>query len=119
MQSMPNRPPLATGTGLVSSQRIKAQMLSPSTSTCTEAGGPISRPPGSFAHSPPGMLGPAPSAKPLTGRYGLSATPWAKHVAFVASNTATPHDAIHPTGIAPDMAHLFWKRIKFMQEYQL
>jgi len=32
-QSMPNRPPAATGSGLVSSQRMAAQMLSPSMST--------------------------------------------------------------------------------------
>src|SRR5262247_2858354 len=101
IQSMPKRPPRATGTGLVSSQRMKAQMLSPSTSTCTEAGGPISRPPGSLAHSPPGMLGPPPSANPLTGRYGLSVGPWAKH--SVASSTATPHNTILPKRIAFDM----------------
>src|SRR5256885_3349095 len=77
-QSRPKRPPWATGTGLVSSHLIRAQMLSPSTSTCTEAGGPISRPPGSLAHSPPGTNGPPPSANPLTGRYGLGNPPWAK-----------------------------------------
>jgi hypothetical protein len=33
MQSSPNRPPRAAGSGLVSSQRMKAQMLSPSMST--------------------------------------------------------------------------------------
>src|SRR5262245_36143044 len=101
MQSMPKRPPRATGTGLVSSQRMKAQTLSPSTSTCTEAGGPNSRPPGRFAHSPPGTLGPPPSANPLTGRYGLSVGPWAKH--SVASRTATPHNTNLPTRIAFDM----------------
>src|SRR5215831_7800714 len=108
MQSRPNRPPLAAGTGLVSSHRIRAQILSPSMSTCTEAGGPISRPPGSFAHSPPGMLGPPPSANPLTGRYGLSAGAWAKHETFVASSTAMPHNVIHPTRFAFDMAHLIF-----------
>src|SRR5215467_1415593 len=93
MQSRPNRPPLAAGTGLVSSHRIKAQTLSPSLSTCTEAGGPISRPPGSFAHSPPGTLGPPPSASPLTGRYGLSEGAWAKHGAPTAKSTAMAHGA--------------------------
>src|SRR5262252_6803792 len=111
MQSRPNRPPLAAGTGLVSSHRIKAQILSPSTSTCTEAGGPISRPPGSFAHSPPGMLGPPPSANPLTGRYGLSAGAWAKHETSAAS-TAMPHNAIHPIRLAFDMAHLSSGKVK-------
>src|SRR6266404_1129980 len=106
MQSRPNRPPLAAGTGLVSSHRIRAQILSPSTSTCTEAGGPISRPPGSFAHSPPGVLGPPPSANPRTGRYGLSAGAWAKHDAPVASSTTTPHKVIHPIRLAFDMTHL-------------
>src|SRR6266849_8150823 len=105
MQSTPNRPPLAAGTGLVSSQRIKAQILSPSASTCTEAGGPISRPPGSFAHSPPGLLGPPPSANPLTGRYGLSVGAWAKHNASAASSAAMPYNAIRPTRFAFDMTH--------------
>src|SRR5262245_58465903 len=103
MQSMPKRPPRATGTELVSSHRMKAQMLSPSMSTCTDAGGPISRPPGSLAHSPPGTLGPPPSANPLTGRYGLSVGPCAKHTASVTSSAAMPHAAIHPTRIALDM----------------
>src|SRR5438876_4498578 len=103
---MPDRPPFATGTGLVSSHLIKAQILSPSVSTCMDAGGPISRPPGSFAHSPPGVLGPPPSANPLTGRYGLSVGPWAQHTASVASSTTMPHNAIRPTRIAFDMAHL-------------
>jgi hypothetical protein len=58
------RPPDATGTGLVSSQRMTAQMLSPSTSTYIEAGGPAGR----AAHSPPGTKDPPPSANPLTGR---------------------------------------------------
>src|SRR2546427_9608496 len=96
MQSRPNRPPLAAGTGLVSSHRINAQILSPSTSTCTDAGAPISLPPGSLAHSPPGTLGPPPSARPLTGRYGLPVGPWAKGTTPAARNTATPHNAIHP-----------------------
>src|SRR5712691_9425079 len=103
MQSIPNRPPLATGTGLVSSHRIKAQILSPSVSTCMDAGGPISRPPGSFAHSPPGVLGPPPSANPRTGRYGLSEGAWAKLATFAASSVAMPHNAIDPTRIAFDM----------------
>src|SRR5438034_9594011 len=105
-QSRPKRPPWATGTGLVSSHLIRAQMLSPSTSTCTEAGGPISRPPGSLAHSPPGMLGPPPSANPLTGRYGLSVGPWAKHAGSVARSTAMPHNAVQATRTALDMTHL-------------
>ena len=67
-QSMPNRPPLATVTGLVSSHLMNAQMLSPSMSTCIDAGGPISRPPGSRAQSPPGTIKPPPSASPFTGR---------------------------------------------------
>src|SRR5438045_8403386 len=106
MQSRPNLPPLAAGTGLVSSHRIKAQILSPSMSTCTEAGGPISRPPGSLAHSPPGMLGPPPSANPLTGRYGFSVGPWAKDTTFRATSTAMPHNAVHPNRIVFDMTHL-------------
>src|SRR5215831_2237533 len=106
MQSMPKRPPRATGTGLVSSHRMKAQMLSPSTSTCIDAGGPISRPPGSLAHSPPGVLGPAPSANPLTGRYGLSVGPWAKHTTSVTSSAAKPHEAIRAARIVVDMRHL-------------
>ena len=65
---MPNRPPFASVTGLVSSHLMKAQMLSPSMSTCIDAGGPISRPPGSRAQSPPGTIKPAPSASPFTGR---------------------------------------------------
>src|SRR3954464_8465655 len=106
MQSMPKRPPLATGTGLVSSHRMKAQTLLPSMSTCTDAGGPISRPPGSLAHSPPGVLGPPPSANPLTGRYGLSVGPWEKHTTAVASSDAKPHKAIRPTRMIVDMGHL-------------
>src|SRR5215471_7190467 len=104
MQSIPKRPPRATGTGLVSSHRMKAQMLSPSMSTCTEAGGPISRPPGSRAHSPPGTLGPPPSANPLTGRYGLSEGACAKHDA--AKSTEKPHSAIHPIRFVLDMTDL-------------
>src|SRR5216117_3955226 len=106
MQSTPKRPPRATGTGLVSSHRIKAQMLSPSASMCTDAGGPISRPPGSLAHSPPGTLGPPPSASPLTGRYGLSVGPWAKGTTSAARNATMPHNAIHPTRLVFDMTHL-------------
>src|SRR5712691_7838677 len=106
MQSKPNRPPLEAGKGLVSSHRINAQMLSPSTSTCSDAGGPISLPPGSLAHSPPGPLGPPPSASPLTGRYGLSAGPWAKGIRAVARNATIPHNVIHPTRIGFDMMHL-------------
>ena len=56
---------------------IRAQILFPSTSTCTAAGGPISLTDvglglGSFAHSPPGILGPPPFASPFTGRYGFA-----------------------------------------------
>src|SRR2546428_5820133 len=105
-QSRPKRPPWATGTGLVSSHLISAQMLSPSMSTCTEAGGPISLPPGSLAHSPPGMLGPPPSASPLTGRYGLSAGPCAKGTTPPARHARTPHNTIHPTRDAFDTRHL-------------
>src|SRR6266849_3772390 len=106
MQSRPNRPPLAAGIGLVSSHRINAQMLSPSTSTCTDAGGPISLPPRSLAHSPPGTLGPPPSASPLTGRYGLSVGPWANGTTAVTRNAARLHAVIHPTRIGFDIAHL-------------
>src|SRR5947209_2889299 len=105
MQSIPNRPPLATGTGLVSSHRMKAQILSPSASTCTEAGGPISLPPGSLAHSPPGVLGPPPSASPLTGRYGLSAGACANGTIFMEANARTPQKTIHPARIVFDMTH--------------
>src|SRR3981189_2169549 len=100
---MPKRPPLATGTGLVSSHRMEAQTLFPSISTYHHGGGPISRPPGSLAHSPPGMLGPPPSANPLTGRYGLSVGPWANHAAPVASSTAMPQIAVHGAGLVFDM----------------
>src|ERR1700730_12086136 len=106
MQSRPHRPPLAAGTGLVSSHRVQAQTLSPADSECPDAGGPISRPPGSLAHSPPGMLGPPPSANPLTGRYGLSAGAWAKHDTSVASSATMPHNAIHPKRFRFDMTHL-------------
>src|SRR6266699_2495194 len=95
-QSRPKRPPCATGTGLVSSHLINAQILSPSTSTCTDAGGPISLPPGSLAHSPPGTKEPPPSASPLTGRYGLSAGPWARGTMHAARNATMAHDVIHP-----------------------
>ena len=103
-QSMPNRPPAATGTGLVSSHLIRAQMLSPSTSTCTEAGGPISLPPGSLAHSPPGTLGPPPSASPLTGRYGLGNPDWARGSTPAASSATTARTAITPIRFAFDMS---------------
>ena len=103
---MPNRPPAATGTGLVSSHLIRAQMLSPSMSTCTEAGGPISLPPGSLAHSPPGMLGPPPSANPLTGRYGLGNPDWARGSSSVVSSAATAMTAISPIRFAFDMSAL-------------
>src|SRR5262252_9479989 len=123
MQSSPNRPPLAAGTGLVSSHRMRAQMLSPSTSTCTAAGGPISRPPGSFAHSPPGVLGPPPSANPRTGRYGLSEGAWAKHDAPVASSTMPPHNVIHPIRLVFDMTHLPSRKSgiqrNFLRRYRL
>src|SRR6059036_1909422 len=115
MQSTPKRPPRATGTGLVSSHRINAQTLSPSASMCTDAGGPISLPPGSFAHSPPGTLGPPPSASPLTGRYGLSAGPWAKGASLVARNTRAPHNAIDPTRLAFDMTHLFQEKLNLRE----
>src|SRR5215831_11921872 len=106
MQSTPNLPPRATGTGLVSSHRMKAQMLSPSISTCTEAGGPISLPPGSFAHSPPGTLGPPPSASPRTGRYGFSYSPCPTKTTAVAKNVAIPQSAIRPIGFILDITHL-------------
>src|SRR6266853_4056248 len=109
MQSRPNRPPLAAGSGLVSSHRIDAQMLSPSTSTCTDAGGPISLPPGSLAHSPPGTVGPPPSASPLTGRYGLSVGPWANGTTAVTRNAARLHAVIHPTRIGFDISTPLFK----------
>src|SRR5438105_11227747 len=102
MQSTPKRPPLATGNGLVSSHRINAQMLTPSTSTCTEAGGPISRPPGSLAHSPPGTVGPPPSASPFTGRYGLSR--------LVCANAVIANSNIHPNRIVCDMPRTVYNR---------
>src|SRR5205823_9225694 len=105
-QSRPNRPPCATGTGLVSSHRIKAQMLSPSTSTCTDAGGPISLPPGRRAHSPPGTNGPPPSARPFTGRYGFGNPPWAKGATLVASSAMPANTAINPARRAFDMINL-------------
>src|SRR5438445_12856459 len=79
---------------------MSAQILSPSASTWTEAGGPSSLPPGSLTHSPPGVLGPPPSASPLTGRYGLSAGPWAKRTTLPARNTMMPNNDTHPTRIA-------------------
>src|SRR5262249_4412742 len=112
MQSMPKRPPLATGSGLVSSHRMNAQILSPSVSTCTDAGGPISLPPGSLAHSPPGTAGPPPSASPLTGRYGLSVGPWAKRTTSVAKNAVMADNTIHPARVTFGMTHLSY-RIEF------
>src|SRR4030095_1937844 len=109
MQSTPNRPPLATGTGLVSSQRMNAQMLSPSLSTCSDAGGPISLPPGSLAHSPPGTLGPPPSASPRTGREGLGAGPCANGTTAAARITATPENAISPIRFAFVITHLLFQ----------
>src|SRR5204862_7126811 len=106
MQSTPERPPRATGTGLVSSHRINAQMLSPSASMCTDAGGPISLPPGSLAHSPPGTLGPPPSASPLTGRGGLSAGPWASGTMRAARNATMTRDVIHAIRTAFYAMHL-------------
>src|SRR5436309_6612534 len=106
MQSRPKRPPRAAGTGLVSSHRMKAQILSPSMSTCTEAGGPISLPPGSLAHSPPGTLGPPPSARPLTGRYGLVAGPCASGATRALRMATIPHVTIHPIRLTFDMTHL-------------
>src|SRR5580692_6542626 len=102
MQSTPKRPPLANTSGLVSSHRIKAHTLSPSVSIYIDAGGPISRPPGSLAHSPPGTLGPPPSANPRTGRYGLSAGAWAKHEP-VAISATMPHNAMLATRFAFDI----------------
>src|SRR3989442_12531731 len=102
MQSTPKRPPLATGNGLVSSHRINAQTLSPSASTCTEAGGPISLPPGSLAHSPPGTVGPPPSASPFTGRYGLSR--------LVCANAAIANKSSDPNRIMCDMAATVYNR---------
>src|SRR3977135_2470464 len=116
---MPKRPPLATGTGLVSSHRMKAQTLSPSVSTCIDAGGPISRPPGSFAHSPPGMLGPPPSANPLTGRSGLSEGAWAKHTPSTTTSAAMPNNAIHPTRIAYDMTEPRFGDKRSQHQYKL
>src|SRR5262252_5741239 len=106
MQSSPKRPPRAAGTGLVSSHRIKAQILSPSTSTCTDAGGPISRPPGRRAHSPPGTLGPPPSASPLTGRYGLSGGPCAAGTKLVPRKPTALSRIIDAARMAFDMTDL-------------
>src|SRR5882672_10672416 len=102
-QSIPKRPPDATGTGLVSSHRMTAQMLSPSTSTYMEAGGPA----GLLAHSPPGTNGPPPSASPLTGRYGLGKPPCAKDSDPAASNATMAAAVIIPIRRAFDMGHLF------------
>src|SRR5206468_1567820 len=70
------------------------------------AGGPISLPPGSFAHSPPGTLGPPPSASPFTGRYGLSAGPCANGTTRVARNATMPNNNSDPTRLVFDMTHL-------------
>src|SRR5262245_32560039 len=75
---------------------MNVQILSPSVSTCTDAGGPISLPPGSLAYSPPGTAGPPPSASPLTGRYGLSVCPWVRRTTSVAKNEAIENNTIHP-----------------------
>src|SRR5207247_8455402 len=109
MKSTPQRLPRATGTVLVSSHRIKAQLLSPSASMCTDAGGPISLPPGSLAHSPPGTAGPPPSASPLTGRYGLSVGPWAKRTTSVAKNAVMADNTIHPARVTFGMTNLSYK----------
>src|ERR1700730_6277842 len=102
-QSRPNRPPCATGTGLVSSHLIRAQMLSPSMSTCTDAGGPISLPPGSLAQSPPGINGPPPSAILFTGRYGLGNPDWAKGSTPAARSATMANAVVNPTREALDM----------------
>src|ERR1700733_6503358 len=78
MQSRPNRPPVPfgpAGTGLVSSHLIRAQILSPSTSTCTAAGGPISLTDvglglGSFAPPPPPQEHSGPLHSPVPSRAG-------------------------------------------------
>src|SRR5262249_61328676 len=101
-----NRQPRPTGRGLLPPKRKNAQTLSPAASMCTDAGGPIPRPPGSLAHSPPGTLGPPPSASPLTGRYGLSAGPWASGTMRAARNAAMAHDVIHPIRTAFLTMHL-------------
>src|SRR5437660_8937611 len=107
MQSRPNRPPLAAGTGLVSSHLIRAQILSPSTSTCTAAGGPISLTDvglglGSFAHAPPGILGPPPFASPLTGRYGLGRPDGAAGRTTAARRTMKAQAAVNTTRVGFD-----------------
>src|SRR6266851_3778817 len=119
MQSTPKRPPLATGSGLVSSHRMNAQILSPSVSTCTDAGGPISLPPGSLAHSPPGTAGPPPSASPLTGRYGLSVGPWAKRTTSVAKNAVIENNTIHPVRVTFGMTHLSSKISGVPERYSI
>src|SRR5437667_10438807 len=104
MQSRPNRPPAPfapAGTGLVSSHLIRAQILSPSTSTCTAAGGPISLTDvrlglGSLAHSPPGILGPPPFARPFTGRYGFGRPDCAAGRTTGASSKTTAPPAANP-----------------------
>src|SRR5882672_1616527 len=111
MQSRPNRPPAPfapAGTGLVSSHLIRAQMLSPSTSTCTAAGGPISLTDvglglGSFAHSPPGILGPPPFANPFTGRYGFGRPDCAAGRTTAARRTTKAQAAVNTTRLGFDM----------------
>src|ERR1700692_1190211 len=110
MQSRPNRPvPFGpAGTGLVSSHLIRAQILSPSTSTCTAAGGPISLTDvglglGSFAHSPPGILGPPPLASPFTGRYGFGRPDCATGRTTAARRTTAAQAAVRTTRPGFDM----------------
>src|SRR6266481_1602756 len=102
MQSRPNRPPLAAGTGLVSSHLIRAQILSPSTSTCTAAGGPISLTDvgvglGSFAQSTPGIIGPPPFASPLPFLYGLGRPDCAAGRSTAAIRTTKAQTAVNTT----------------------
>src|SRR5271167_4461199 len=110
MQSRPNRPvPFGpAGTGLVSSHLIRAQILSPSTSTCTAAGGPISLTDvglglGSFAHSPPGILGPPPFASPFTGRYGFGRPDCAAGPTTAARTATAAQAAVTTTRLDFDM----------------
>src|SRR6202022_3133310 len=111
MQSRPNRPPAPfapAGTGLVSSHLIRDQMLSPSTSTCPAGGGPISLTHvglglGSFAHSPPGTLGPPPFASPFTGRYGFGRPDCAAGRTTPARRTKKAQAAVNPTRVGWDM----------------
>src|ERR1700674_4760636 len=111
MQSRPNRPPAPfapAGTGLVSSHLMRAQMLSPSASTCTAAGGPISLTDvrlglGSFAHSLPGMLGPPPFASPFTGRYGFGRPDCAAGRTAAARTTTKAQADMNATRLGFDM----------------